>query len=192
MKSKLGFCVLIYGLLYGQPSVSQERPNPAAHTHGLASVTVVYDAGQLLIEMDTPAANLLGFEHKPQNAQQRQQVEQLNKNLQNPVTAFGLNPDCVIYSVDVAVPFSDAEYAHETHEHDDHHEHQHAADAHGDHQDVQLHYEWRCDSDGPPRITVNLFQQFTGFEEIEVQWIVAGKQGISTLSKNQPVLELAP
>lgn len=192
MKCKLGFCVLIYGLLYGQFSVSQERHNSAAHTHGLASMTVVYDAGQLLVEIETPAANLLGFEHKPQNTKHRQQVQQLNKNLKNPATVIGLMPDCVIHKADVDMPFSDAERAHESHEHDDHHAHQHDADAHDNHQDVHLHYEWRCDGDRPPSITVNLFQHFSGFEKIETRWIVTGKQGAGTLTKNQTILEMAP
>ena len=192
MKGKLGFCVLIVGLLYGQVSVSQEAHNPAAHTHGLAAMTVVYDAGQLLIEINTPAANFLGFEHKPRNTQQRQQVNHLNNNLQNPATAIELTPTCVIRSVDVAVPFYDAEYGQETVEHNKHHTHHHDASANGDHQDVRVHYEWRCDGETLPSITVNLFRHFSGFEKIGVQWIATGKQGLTTLTKHQSTLDIAP
>ena len=206
MKCKLSVFLLMYGLLYGQSSIGQDRHNPAAHTHGLASMTVVYDAGQLQIEVETPAANLLGFEHEPQNAQQWQQLEQIKKSLKKPATAIGLTSDCVIHSIDVDMPFSEA--AHDNHDddhhahhddHDDHdkhdqdkHAHHDEADAHDMHKDIRLNYVWHCDDVQPKSITVNLFQHFTGFEKIEAQWIVAGKQGANMLTQSQPVLKVAP
>jgi len=43
--------------------VAQEQHN--AHTHGVANLTLVSDSGTLEIAFDSPAVNLLGFEHRP-------------------------------------------------------------------------------------------------------------------------------
>lgn len=185
--------VIFLGLLsLGFVHAGQAQQNLKAHTHGSAKLTVLYEDGQLIMELESPADNLLGFEHKPQNAQQRQQVEQLNKNLKDPATVVGLKPSCVIRKSNVNMPFSEIEPAEQAHEHGEHHAHKHEADTLDNHKDILLHYEWRCDGNLPPRITVNLFQHFSGLEKIEVQWIMAGKQGGSTLTKSQSVLKVVP
>jgi|GEM_PF-6244134 len=60
--------MLLIGLCLSCPKgMAQSRLNPAAHTHGTAHITVLYEAGQLLIKLK---ATVLGFEHSPQITEQ--------------------------------------------------------------------------------------------------------------------------
>lgn len=61
-----------------------------AHEHGVAQLNVVLEAGQLDIELETPAANLLGFEHSPRSAKEQQQLQSLKTALENPFSLLSL------------------------------------------------------------------------------------------------------
>ncbi|MDZ7922618.1 MAG: DUF2796 domain-containing protein [Marinagarivorans sp.] len=106
--------ILLHLFLFGlcfccHQGLAQSRLNPEAHTHGLAQMTVLYEAGQLLIELETPAANMLGFEHSPQNSEQWQQLSQLKKSLTDPKSVIDLQPDCKVQNVKVELPFQEKE-----------------------------------------------------------------------------------
>ena len=53
-------------LLANQVTYAQEQQ---AHVHGTAELFVVLDGNQLDIELRSPAMNLLGFEHRANNAE---------------------------------------------------------------------------------------------------------------------------
>jgi hypothetical protein len=61
-----------------------QHVNPSAHTHGLGNMTMVYQAGQLMMELETPAANLLGFEHTPHSKAEWLQVKNLREIVKTP------------------------------------------------------------------------------------------------------------
>ena len=42
-----------------------------AHVHGRATLNAVVDAGRVLIELDSPAMNLVGFEYRPASSEDR-------------------------------------------------------------------------------------------------------------------------
>lgn len=54
-----------------------------AHVHGAAQLSIAALEGQVLIELLSPAANLVGFENKADNKKQRQQVLEANQLLNN-------------------------------------------------------------------------------------------------------------
>lgn len=46
-----------------------------AHEHGIAEVTIAVDGAVVEIEFESPAMNLLGFEHRPRTDAQRESLE---------------------------------------------------------------------------------------------------------------------
>jgi len=203
--------LLIVGLcFYCRQGIAQSHQNPVAHTHGLARMTVLYEAGQLLIELETPAANMLGFQHSPQNTEQWRQLSQLKKSLNAPENIIGLKPSCMVQRVDVRLPFQEREEAkiisvQPTAEKPAHHEQ--PEDAHKGyndaksrynetsqdvHQDFYVSYAWHCIGPTPPIIQVHLFSLHPSFEKIQAQWVGISKQGTKTLYKNHAALEIKP
>jgi hypothetical protein len=203
---------LILGLCFCcHQATAQSNQNQDAHIHGLARMTILYEAGQLLIELETPAANMLGFEHRPQNTQQWQQLSQLKKSLNVPENIIGLQPNCEVKSVEIELPFQQTketislpspptvEESSHDHHHDHHEEtqevHNHTeprynGTSHDVHQDIHVSYEWRCTGSGPRIIQLYLFSLYPSFEKIQAQWVAYGKQGAKTLNKSHAVSEI--
>lgn len=208
--------LFLFGLCFCcQKGMAQSRLNPEAHTHGMAQMTVLYEAGQLLIELETPAANILGFEHSPQNTEQWQRLNQRKKTLTDSKNVVILQPDCKVQSVKVELPFQEKDEAkklskqpaaeHPSHAHGDDHKSHHAHNNHDydthsghnaeldeAHQDIHLSYAWQCNGLEPPTIKLQVFILYPDFEKIQAQWITNGKQGTTTLDKNHVSLELKP
>lgn len=203
----LGLCTCAHGAL------AQVLQNPSAHTHGTAHMTVVYEAGELLIELETPAANMLGFEHAPQNTAQWQKLSQLTKTLNTPENIIDLQPACKVQQVKVKLPYHEQIETQNTLElhgtQHTSHAHLHGnigplaangsnmtvaddEDHHQTHRDIHLSYEWLCKLATPYAIQLHLFSLYPGFEKIDVQWIANGKQGATTLNKSHTAVELKP
>ncbi|HIZ50807.1 MAG TPA: DUF2796 domain-containing protein, partial [Candidatus Pseudomonas excrementavium] len=64
--------------------------NAAAHQHGVGTLDIVIEGQQLLLELSTPAGDLLGFEHAPRNQAQRDQLDTLMSTLRQPEKLFTL------------------------------------------------------------------------------------------------------
>ena len=71
----------------------EEHGSLGAHEHGVASLNVALDGAELTIEMDTPADNLLGFEHLPRSAAEKSQAGNVLTLLSQPKKLFRLNPE---------------------------------------------------------------------------------------------------
>lgn len=178
----VGFC------LYCQVSAAEGRLNPKAHAHGVGQMTVLYEASQLLLELDIPAIHLLGFEHVPQTTGQWQQLGKLKKALNLTESTIKLQPHCQVQSVNVELPFYEEARGLEKGKLEE----AHPEASHEVHQDIHLSYEWHCNGAPPPAIILILFHLYSGFDRIEVQWVANGKQGATTLDKNNARLEIQP
>jgi hypothetical protein len=63
---------------------------PSAHVHGVASLQVVHEGHQVSLEFTSPLTNLLGFEHFPRTAKQKQAVQEMLDQFQKPASLFVL------------------------------------------------------------------------------------------------------
>lgn len=161
-----------------QHTVRQEE----VHVHGAALLNVVLDQQQLAIELESPAFNIVGFEHKPSSAEQEQAIHTAEATLQDAMRLFALPSDagCQLAKVDVEWSLAD--------DHDEEHEQpstkqkdEHAEDTHSE---FHVQYAFQCTApDRVDGIDVLLFQHFPNMQEIEAQ--VIGPNG-------QTALELTP
>jgi hypothetical protein len=150
-----------------------------AHVHGVAALNVAVDADTLLVELDTPAANIVGFEHPPRDAAERAAVAAAREQLADGAALFVPNAEaeCVqmshAVSLDLGSPGDHAHADEEIH-----------ADAHG---------EWAFTCARPAALSeldVQLFERFPGKDKLRVQLITPSGQRGTELTPDNHRLEL--
>lgn len=116
-----------------------------AHVHGIATLNVSLSDTEVEVALDSPADNLVGFEHQPHTAEQRKAVVQAVQQLKDAGSLIRFAPDggCSLEEADIDNPFDmDDDHDHDGHDHDndkhdhedhDHDKHDHDEHDHGDH-----------------------------------------------------------
>ncbi len=165
-----------------------ETRQHGAHVHGIANLNVAVDGSNLMIELDSPAANILGFEHAPETEEQAHAVHEVMELLKSGDKLFAFTPkaECTLHDAHVETDMETKD--HDDHEsHDQHHEHE-AHDGHDDHthaekdndhgathSEFKVSYHFECaQPDRLKSIEVLLFSKFPGFERIDAQ-VLTGK-----------------
>ncbi|MFA0096365.1 DUF2796 domain-containing protein [Vibrio splendidus] len=120
---------------------NEEFRSHEAHVHGKVEVNIAQDGQELLVEVTAPGADVVGFEHAPETAEQKKVFEQAIAQLNKPEELFGFNnASCTLKFKSVTNTLEDDHDDHEGHdhaegEHDDHEGHDHAEHDHDDHKD---------------------------------------------------------
>lgn len=170
MKRILRYGLLVAGLGALAPvNAEQPRTEHAAHEHGHAVGSLAEDSGRWQLVLEIPGHNLVGFEHPPANAQQRDRLEAVRARLE---TGRWLRPDpespCRVDSSRVettgyAGSAGDGHHAQSAHGyHHDHSEQQaHGHEDHGGHGAFHVEAVISCDASGRMRwLTLDLFDGF--------------------------------
>ena len=128
--------VFALGLLL-PASVSAQH---GAHVHSISNATLAIDRNQIEFNLQSPGANLVGFEHPPRDDAQSAALGQAKATLQSgDWLRFASNADCAIVELELETPGFDQQDTH-AHDHHDHEDHEHADHhAHGDEHDA--HHE---------------------------------------------------
>ena len=202
-------------LVCAVPSVSaaeQERREHDAHEHGHGAINIVFDNGELAIELQIPAMNVVGFEHEPSTDQQRSRVDKALADFRN--AGQLLKPseaaECVSEKIDVR--FVGMEHAHDEAEdehkgHDDekhageeHDDEKHAHEKHGDekhdgehsdetHSELHAVYHFHCDTpEKLAQINVGFFDVLNDMEALSLQLVTASSQSATQLRPSKPVV----
>ena len=157
-----------------------------AHEHGAARLNVVLEGQALELELESPAMNLVGFEHVATTDADKAKVAAARAQLEKPLTLFSLPTaaGCKVVSQELESPlFGDKPDAddHDDDEADkDGHEHHH------DHSEIHAHYQFNCATPGALKTLdlANVFKTFPATQKIQVQLISAsGQQGTEVTAK---------
>ncbi|MCY9866022.1 DUF2796 domain-containing protein [Vibrio coralliirubri] len=106
---------------------NEEFRSHDAHVHGQVEVNIAQDGQELLVEVTAPGADVVGFEHAPETAEQKKVFEQAIAQLNKPEELFSFNnASCTLKFKSVANTLED--------DHDDHEGHDHAEHGHDDHE----------------------------------------------------------
>jgi len=163
-----------------------------AHVHGKASINLVLDDQSLFIEFESPAYNLVGFEHEPKDQIQQKEVQDTLSLLSKPRKVFGFSAQagCLVGSVSVTTTMAGVGkntvgYEEEHHDHSD-----------GDSTNKESHSEFKanylmiCSEPEKLRtIEFKLFKEFLGLKSVQVQWINGEGQGYIELNAESSKLE---
>ena len=148
-----------------------------AHEHGAALLLIAWSGNELAIDLETPAYNVLGFEHAPSSqAEQAQLEESLAAIQEGALLELTAEAECTLLSADVTTSLVEEE-----------------AEEDGDeetHSDIEAAYHIECGS--PEELesldAAPLFAQFPNFESLRVQWISDSDQSATELTPAAPVL----
>ncbi|MEO1828573.1 MAG: DUF2796 domain-containing protein [Pseudomonas sp.] len=170
-----------------------EHDTLGAHEHGVASLNLVVDGNQASLELDSPAANLVGFEYQPSTDEDRATVARVKAAMEQADGLFSFTPaaGCQLQQVDLDSPLFAAQ-DHDEHDHHDDHEHAHDhSHEHGEHADIEGRFDYVCDApEQLEALTLPLFNDYPAMQRIQVQAITASGQHGAVLTAEQPTLSL--
>lgn len=163
-----------------------EHGSLGAHEHGVGRLNAALDGQALELELESPAMNLVGFEHAATSDADKAKVAAARAQLEKPLALFSLPAaaGCKVASQELESPlFGDKPDAddHDEDEADkDGHEHHH------EHSEIHAHYQFTCTAPGALKTLdlTNLFKTFPATQKIQVQLISAsGQQGTEVTAK---------
>ncbi len=168
-----------------------------SHVHSEAKLNVVVADQQLQAEFISPAMNLLGFERAPNSDEE---TDLLNSVITDLLTdGSWLLGDAMANCEASTLVFEGPEFEDAAHDHDDHeddHDYEHednydheSEKAHG-HADFRVEYLYECSGSPAQEIRLAAFENYSGIEEIRVQWVVGRQQGFAELNASSPMLNL--
>ncbi len=174
-----------------------------AHVHGVGQLNVAVEGNEVEIELISPGADIVGFEHEPTSDADKMAVSTAVETLENGgnLFTFPAGAACELEEAEVAsaqlIGEEDDHASHAHEAHDDHaDEHDHGHDDHDDHADegghaeFHAHYHFHCDNpDALTHVDVNLFEHFERAGELEVQALTPNGQQAAELTPGAARLE---
>lgn len=167
-----------------------------AHVHGLAQLLVAVDGEHLHITLQTPAVNVVGFEHNAVTEAEREQLAAVQRHLMDAgrVAIPSPSASCELETAEVMSTQLDAlhDHSHDAHDHehdgDYHGEHTHRTQT-GSHSEFEVVYRFHCSNPGGLHgLSVTVFEHFPGFDAVNVQWVGARGQGAARVESAQAVV----
>ncbi|BCD86367.1 hypothetical protein PSm6_27740 [Pseudomonas solani] len=175
----LPFALLPLATAQAHDHEHEEHGSLGAHEHGVARMNVALDGNSLELELESPAMNLVGFEHAANSDADKAKVAAARAQLEKPLELFAipLVAGCKVAGQELESPlFGNApehEHEHEDADHDEAEGHEH----HHEHSEIHAHYQLECAK--PENLKTldlkALFTRFPATQKIQVQLI--GPQG---------------
>jgi hypothetical protein len=137
--------------------LAAETRSAGRHEHGSTALGIAVEGQSLVIEIDGPAANFVGFERKPASGQEKQELARVLNVLRDGATLFLMpaGAQCRLQSAAVSPP-------------------EYGADGHAD---LEAFWEFRCGS--PAALTwieARIFAAFPGTARLSTSVVTAAGQ----------------
>jgi hypothetical protein len=133
-----------------------------AHIHGVGHLNVAVEGSMVTVYLQTPAADIIGFEHVAENNEERTKVAAAHKKLNDASSLFQFTgADCtVVAGSGVEVPQSDSEAS-----------------------DVIAEYTFECaDGQLPESMAVELSTEFPDLKVLKAVWLTEDSTGTKELT----------
>ncbi|KJZ10781.1 hypothetical protein TW85_18785 [Marinomonas sp. S3726] len=185
----------------------EEKRDHKAHVHGEVSFNIAQDGEDLILAISAPGADIVGFEHAPETAQEKEALKQAIARLENPASLFIFDKGAQCQLSDHLIEQSLS--AHDEHDEDHHDEHHddhdkdhhddHDKDHHDDHDDdhdedhhddhgeeshaaFEITYQYECHNvEKLTEIETNWFKHFPNTQEIHVNLLTDNSQKVLEL-----------
>ena len=179
----------------------QAHRQHGAHVHGIAALNLALEGQEVQIELDSPAANIAGFEHAPSSADDHAALDKAVATLKDGDRLFTFNDDagCRMETATVTSELLGQEHDEregharegtESHAYVDKQGHGHEEHEGETHSDIKAAYHFECDTpDKLEQLTVELFDAFSGMEKIKVQFVIESRQGAAELTAKDHVVK---
>ena len=141
MRLKLTTALSLIALSTG--AAQSETRELDAHQHGHGALNIAVEGNVIAMELEAPGADIVGFEHPAESAEDRAAIDAAIAKLAKPLDLFLIPAaaGCTVTAANVELIGEDNEHDHDKH-HDDEHkdEHKHDED-HAAHKDEHTHDE---------------------------------------------------
>ena len=156
------------------------RREHGAHEHGAAELTIAWSGNALVVDLHSPAYNVVGFEHAPATEAEQERMDSSLEILQEG-NLLVLNPEaeCTVVEAAVSSELEEEEHADGEEEVDEE-----------VHSEISVSYLFECQR--PEAVesldAAELFAQFPNFEKIQTQWISDTNQSAKELTADDAVV----
>ena len=156
-----------------------------AHEHGAATLSFAAGVEGLEIMLESPAANIVGFEHAASTDEDKKKLADAKAKLEAGSDLFSINPEaeCTLKSAEVvSALLGNAEKAKE--EHADHADHDHKDGE--THNDMDVTWTFACAKPAELKeVTTKLFAAFPeGFQKVKAEWVTDKGASAQELDKD--------
>jgi hypothetical protein len=178
----------------GSLSAGQVHREADAHVHGHGTLSIATEGSRLLMRLESPGADIVGFEHAAETDQEMRAVAEADEKLQLPLTLFVLpaGAGCavevahVILAADEDHDHEDEEHAEEAHEAEARHDEEHDG---AEHSEVHAEYELTCEAVSViDSIRFDYFDTFPGAESLQVNIVTEQGQSTYQVTRDDPVI----
>lgn len=179
LSSWSGAVILSLAAVGGASTAEREQ---GAHVHGIGQIDVAVEGGTVDMRLGLPGADIVGFEHAAESAEDKAAVDKAVATLKagGALFAFPAAAQCRLRMADV-----ESALVEEGHEGTDEHGHGEAESGHKDdkHAEFHAHYQFQCDH--PAHLThvdVKIFERFPAARELTAQKITSRGQSAQQLT----------
>jgi len=192
------------------PLNAAENRQHDAHEHGAAMLGMAQEGKLIQMELDSPAFNMVGFEHTPSNANEEEKVALMLAQLKmgSILFTFPAAAKCQLVNVDISSGLFEASHSDEN-DHDSDSDHSDDEDDHGSvsdhsddeddhendhendsgHSDIEASWTYSCENPLLVRkVEFPLFSYFENLTDLDVDFIMDAGQGSIELSPGNSVI----
>ena len=141
----------------------------SAHEHGIARLFVAVEQQNLEIEFQSPAINLIGFEHKATSETELVIIQKTQALLNKPHSIFGIQKSSECQPLQNHIDMGQENSS--------------------DHSDIKAHYRFQCSTISGLSL-LKLFELFPAIESIDAQWVTEDHQKAQKITASEPHIVL--
>lgn len=168
---------------HSDSTASKKKRNKAPHVHGHAKIGIALEGEKVEFKLESPADNILGFEHQPKTQAQKDAVTAAQKKLQSLDHVMSLNSEANCSLQDTIRVSSELISETPNHKHEHHEKESHS----------EFHIEGKLTCKAPEalkHIHFHLFKSFDRLQKLEVIFLRGSEQKKKTLTPREPHLTL--
>lgn len=168
---------------------AHHNPKQEVHLHGRVEITLVIEGNTVELHLESPAANIVGFEHPASTPKQLDSINRATTILEAPeqlLTFIGTRCLPTVREIDVSAVspakanHNEAHPAHQTH----------LDKGHATHSEISARYQFNCThGNNLTAIKVQLFDLFPRIESIHAAWINDHQQALTTLTAGSTTIK---
>ncbi len=161
-------------LLLGTNALAQ-----GPHEHGVVRLDVAIEPGRFTLLMESPLANLIGFERAPRTDAERQRVDAALATLNAAATLFRIDPAAGCTPGPIELNAAALEGGKPG-----------AEQAETGHADIDASFSFKCKKGQPAFVDIGLFAAFPATQRVDVQLVIGNAQSKRTLTRPATRLSL--
>jgi hypothetical protein len=170
---------------------AEERRELGAHEHGHSSLNIAIEGTSVAMELIAPGADIVGFEHEAESAQDKAALEAAEGKLADPLSLFAMPADAECTVQTATVEIEGEEHHHEEADHDEGEEHATEGEHEAEHNEFHVEYQLACAApDELSTIRFDYFEAFPNAMEVEVNVITEKGQSSFEVERDAPILDL--